>query len=323
MAEALIHAYLIDSAGAAKKLDWQGVRAWSPDQGLLWVHLQIDEPETRQWLERDSGIPAHVVPTMLAIETRPRASAVGDNLLILLRGVNLNPGAEPEDMVSIRLWVEANRIVSTRRRGLQSVMDTVASLQGRPVSGPGDLLLRLADRLTERINDVINEREEHMDDLEDSLLEEPSQVMRSNLAELRRDAISLRRYLAPQREAMARLLAEVLPWFTDMDRSRAREIHDRLMRLVEDLDSVRERSSVLHEELVSRLSDQLNQRMYILSIVAVIFLPLGFLTGLLGINVGGIPGANSPYGFWTFTALLAGVLGFQIWFFVRNKWFRQ
>ena len=262
-----------------------------------------------------------MVPALLAIETRPRASSVGDGLLMLLRGVNLNPGAEPEDMVSIRLWVEAGRIVSTRRRPLLSVVDTVESLRERPAASSGDLMLRLADRLAERINDVVNELEEQMDDLEGSLLDEPSQVMRSRLSELRREAIGLRRYLAPQREALGRLLVETLSWLTDADRMRTREIHDRLVRLVEDLDSVRERCSVLHEELVSRLSDQLNQRMYILSIVAVIFLPLGFLTGLLGINVGGIPGANSPYGFWAFTALLLGVLGFQIWFFIRHKWF--
>ena len=79
--------------------------------------------------------------------------------------------------------------------------------------------------------------------------------------------------------------------------------------------------AVIQEELLSQLSEQLNQRTYVLSVVAAIFLPLGFLTGLLGINVGGIPGAESPYGFVVFTLLLLVIVGIQLWYFIRKRWF--
>jgi zinc transporter len=117
------------------------------------------------------------------------------------------------------------------------------------------------------------------------------------------------------------MLTELPSWFGELDRLRLREIYDRQVRLVEDLDSVRERLGVIHEELVSRLSDQLNKRMYVLSIVAALFLPLSFLTGLLGINVAGIPGEDYPHAFWVFTGMLVVLIAFQMWFFVRKKWF--
>ena len=319
--DALIHAILVEPGGAVRHLDWDGLRAWRPEQGLLWAHFQIDAPETRRWLEREAGLPRHVPTALTVIESRPRASVIGEGILLVLRGVNLNPGADPEDMVAIRLWVEQSRIISTRRRRLLSVVDTVNSIEEQAPASTGDLVLRLADRLTDRINDVINEIEERVDDLEDGLLTEPSEVMRGRLSGLRRDAIGLRRYLAPQREALGRLLSEPLAGHDDFDKPRLREIHDRVVRLVEDLDTVRERASVIHEELVSRLSDQLNKRMYVLSIVAALFLPLSFLTGLLGINVGGIPGAESPYGFLGFSAILVTLLCLQVWFFVRQRWF--
>lgn len=321
MSEALIHALLVTPEGAVRHLDWRELRAWRPEQGLLWAHFNINAAATRDWLERESGVPASIAQAMLMVETRPRATEVGHGLLLVLRGVNLNPGEVPEDMVSIRMWIEGNRVITTRRRRLLSVLDTVKSVEERPAAGPGDLMLRIIDRLTDRANDVINQIEERTDDLEEDLLSEASQVMRSRLSDLRREAILLRRYLAPQREAIGRVLAEPMPWLADLDRPRLREIHDRLVRLVEDLDSVRERASVVHEELVSRLQDQLNQRMYILSIVAVLFLPLGFLTGLLGINVGGIPGADNPYAFWTFVGMLAVLLTVQVWYFIRKQWF--
>ena len=64
----------------------------------------------------------------------------------------------------------------------------------------------------------------------------------------------------------------------------------------------------------------MNKTMYILSIVAGIFLPLGLLTGLLGINVGGIPGTENPWAFAIFCVLLLIIAGGQIWLFKRKKW---
>ncbi|NNJ63977.1 MAG: zinc transporter ZntB, partial [Xanthomonadales bacterium] len=187
--------------------------------------------------------------------------------------------------------------------------------------GTPDIFLRILDRLVQRINDVIDSLEDRAAALENSVMDEPEQKLRAELSSLRREAIMLRRYLAPQREALGRLLSEAPPWFGESNRLRLRETYDRQVRLVEDLDSVRERLTVVHEELISQLSDELNKRMYVLSIVAALFLPLGFLTGLLGINVGGIPGAEYPYAFWVFVAMLAGLVSFQLWFFIRKKWF--
>ena len=102
---------------------------------------------------------------------------------------------------------------------------------------------------------------------------------------------------------------------------RIREVSDRLIRNIEDLDAVRERAAVTQEELLSRLSDQMNTRMYVLSVVAAIFLPLGFLTGLLGINVGGIPGTENPWAFLIFLLFIIVIFVGQMLWFRSKKWF--
>ena len=119
--------------------------------------------------------------------------------------------------------------------------------------------------------------------------------------------------VGPTAEAAAATLAE-------MDRLRLREAADATTRYVEDLDVVRERAAMVHEELVSRLSEQMDGRMYVLSIVAALFLPLGFLTGLLGVNVGGIPGAESPWGFAIVCSAMLGLVGVQVWLLRRRHW---
>ncbi|UCC14312.1 MAG: zinc transporter ZntB, partial [Gammaproteobacteria bacterium] len=214
MSEALIHALVFESTGTHRPLSSGEVRAWQPGQGLLWVHLDATQEQTQEWLTDTAGLQKIVVSALLAEETRPRSSTIGEGLLLVLRGVNLNPGANPEDMVSVRLWVEQNRVVSTCRRRLLSVADVVASHGEKPLECAGDLLVRLTDRLTDRMSDVIDDMDEVVAKLEAAVLYGPDVSMRADLADLRRDAIALRRYLGPQREALGRLQAEPLSWLT-------------------------------------------------------------------------------------------------------------
>ena len=104
------------------------------------------------------------------------------------------------------------------------------------------------------------------------------------------------------------------------DRAHLREIGDRTLRFVEDLDSARDWAAVAQDELNCRLSEQMNKTMYVLSMVAGIFLPLGLLTGLLGINVGGIPGVNSHWAFIVVCVILVVTATLQMLFFRRKGW---
>jgi zinc transporter len=321
MTEGLIYAFLLDGAGGGRRLDWQGVRSWQPGQGLLWLHLDLNDATARTWIERESGLEEVARDALLAEETRPRAVPVGEGLVVTLRGVNLNPGADPEDMVAIRAWFEAGRVISARHRRLLCVEDLVTATEaGKGPKTSGGLLAELADRLVQRMEHVIERAEDSAAELEENVLGEESRDIRTELAALRRQSISLRRYLAPQREALGRLQLEEAPWITDADRVQLHEVNDALVRHIECMDAVRERATVTQDELASRLSDQLNRRMYVLSIVAAIFLPLGFLTGLLGINVAGIPGAEYPKAFMVFTVGLFALVLFLVWLFRWKHW---
>lgn len=318
----LIHAYLLDGAGGGRRLEMADIESWTPEQGILWTHFDYTSEDARQWLRSSAGLEELVADALLTEETRPRATAIDDGLLLALRGINMNSGAEPDDMVAIRLWVDEQRIISTRERVLFSVRDIAERLDaGKGPAGAADFLIALADRLVWRITDTVDKCEDLVADLEDQVLESGSKSLRLHLATLRRQTISLRRYLAPQRDALAKLITEKIPWFDDGNRLKLREVSDRLIRNIEDLDAVRERAAVTQEELLSRLSDQMNTRMYVLSVVAAIFLPLGFLTGLLGINVGGIPGAENPGAFLLFLVFLVGIVAAQVLLFRLKNWF--
>jgi len=318
----LIYGWQLNGTGGGTQLGWTDIGSGAASGGVSWLHLDRTDEHTTEWLEQHSGLDPIVIDALLAEETRPRLVRIGDGLLVILRGVNLNPGADPEDMVAVRLWVEEHRVISMRARAVMAVADIDAALvKGLGPGTPGELLTNLAENLVERMAPVVEDLDDLTDELEEQLVEGKSRQIRAALREVRRVTISLRRHLSPQRDVLARLPLERAPWLPERERSRLREVADCVMRYVEDLDEIRDRASVVQDELTNRLSEQMNRNMYLLSVVAAIMLPLGFLTGLLGINVGGIPGAESELGFVVVCALLALIGGLEVLIVRRLHWF--
>lgn len=317
--EGLIAAFRLDGAGGGEAVDWHDIG--KPGKGLLWVHLNRQSQAARQWINEASGLDPDVGEALLAEEARPRCTRHNDGTILTLRGVNLNPGADPEDMVAVRAWVEPTRIVTTRGRRVIATQDIADALgAGRGPRTAGDFVADLAERLVDRMAFVITELDDNVDALEDEILVVQSGALRSRLGELRREAIALRRYLAPQREALGQLATLDTPWLDARRRAKLREVADQVVRYVEDLDAARERAAVIQDELTNRLSEQMNRTMYALSLVAGIFLPLSFITGLLGINVAGIPGAETPWAFVAVCGALLAVGLFELWLFRKLRW---
>ena len=311
----------LDGKGGGREVLSEEFRTLTAGDGVCWVHLDRRDAASQTWLRQSSGLDPMVVEALLEEETRPRIFSTSHGLVVILRGVNLNPGSDPEDMVSLRLCIEPGRIVTLRHRRLMAVQDIRDCLVA--VAGPKDpaqFLIMLAERLIERMGPVINKLDDETDELEDRMIDDVSADLRGKLGQLRRQVISLRRHLAPQREVMAWLQAKQESWGGKPYEPHLRETSEHLIRYIEDLDAIRERVAVMQEELASKLAEQMTKTMYALTILAGVFLPLTFLTGLLGINVAGIPGSENPWAFVSVCVILAGITVAQIWVFRRFKW---
>ena len=291
--------------GKVEELTPEAAHKIEQGPGWHWFHLDRTKPGAEAWLSDVAGLDPVVVEALSAEETRPRSTDFGSGLQVNLRGVNLNPGAEPDDMISARIWIDEKRVITLRADKLKAIQDEREAIEGGELPGsPGELLVEIARRIVSRIGPVLENLDDTVAQIEESVLDAPSMNLRVELSRMRRQAINLRRFVSPQRDALTLLQSERTPLLTDADRTRLREVQDRLSRYVEELDSARDRAAVTQEELAGRISDQMNKNMYVLSLVAGIFLPLGLLTGLLGINVGGIPGQENASAFAIVCAML-------------------
>lgn len=318
---ALLHALLLDGNGGATILENEQISRWSQLDGEVWIHLDYTEKDSQTWLEEHSGLSPSAIDTLLADKVRPRITKLADELIIALRGVNLNINSDPEDMVSIRLLLKQNQLISTRKRRLQSVTHMVERLQqGKGPHTLSDLITELADGLTERIGRLVEELDMRLESLEEQLEQQGSKNLREPLAEMRTTNARLKRYLGPQKEALTQLIATKITLISDDHRASLFETNDHLTRHIEDLDMLRERANAAQDSIMTQLSEQLNERLYLLAIISGLFLPLGFLTGLLGVNLGGIPGADNDSAFFIFLAALSGTTGLLVYLLKRKGW---
>lgn len=319
----ILFAMSIDGQGGGTHLQGSAIADTLHSDQLAWVHMDVNAQGTRDWLKREVGYLDHIIlDALLADETRPRMMEFEQGVLLILRGVNLNENEEPHDMISIRMWIDPHRIITMRRRKLSSVRDMRERLEeGKGPQDAGEFLAMITARLFERMEPVLQELDETTDDVEEEVLEKPDTDLREKIIDVRKQAILLRRYIAPQKDVMMMLRTSEQQWIDTGNRRRLQESLDRIIRYVEDLDAIRERSQIVKDELANALADKLNKNMYVLSVIAAIFLPLGFFTGLMGINIGGMPGVDNADAFWIFSAILAGIVILQIIIFKKLKWF--
>lgn len=296
--------------GAAVQQNWEDVVSSAAGFDWTWLHLNMNNEETRTWIRAQHDIPYAAQNALLAGETRPRVTHFDNGLVVNLRGVNLNEGADPEDMVSIRIWADERRVITTRRRRLKAAQDIRGEIADGTivVKSPGALVVKIAARLTSRMTPFVESIEDTIDALEADVINARGDGVRPRLAEARHSAVSIRRFIAPQRDALTRLALDESSLFKASTRVDLREVADHVTRLTEEIDAARERAMVLQDQLADQRAEDMNRNMMVLSIVAAVFLPLGFITGLFGINVGGMPGVDSGVAFWLVVAA-CGVIG--------------
>ena len=307
----------------------RGTRAAIPDAlatggaGLVWIHLSTTNEHAQATLAEQAHLPDFVVTALTSAETRPRCDKMGNGILLNLRGLSPEQLDPSDALASVRIYAEGNRVYSVTRKPLTATDLVCQDAESGDIKDIGDLLARFATAITELLDPEIAALGDSLDDCEAALDGGEIYELRRRVAQVRVQAINYRRFVQPQRSALEKLATLPVPWLQDDDRLHLSAAADRAARMAEELESIRERAAVTNDALTDLRSEQIDQRSLVLGILAVIFLPLTFITGLLGMNVGGIPDAEDPKAFWEVVALCAAI-AVALWFwFSRRHWLKR
>ena len=314
----VIFAYYLSEKGIWQSSDLKTIESLKNVKS--WIHLDFKNEQTKEWLYDKSGLDDYICDALLDEDTRPRVLSVNSGIFLTMRAVNFNPGEDPEDMVALHVWLDKNRLITMRQYSVRAVDEVREEIKDNNMpTTTSELLMKIFHKTTCRIDEIVDMIYEGIEEIEDQILSAPARELRPQIASFRRMLIGIRRFIVPQKEMFLLLHDNKNGHLLENDKVELREIYEKLTRIIEDVNAIKDRALVTNEELNNRIADQMNQTIYIMSIVATIFLPLSFLTGLLGINVGGIPGVNNRVAFWVVCIIIVVLATVEYIIFKRRK----
>ncbi|MDY6407896.1 MAG: CorA family divalent cation transporter [Pseudomonadota bacterium] len=315
--------YALDGAGGAEKKAI-GVLADLKDlDKTIWIHLNLSDPRAGRWLKKQPEITDWVRENLTNPEISDARVRIKQNkLLLLLRTVNRASKSDPDDLVFLRLFATEKVLISACRNptlDFAEVDDLFEDQEGP--ENMNDLLSIILENTLDSVADSVERIEDIVDDFEEKIIiSKPQEGTYSALAERLRQVIIIRRFMMPEREVLDNLLRRGVKWFNATLEQSLRENFDRVRRIVEDIDLLEKRIRV-NQDAISHLEDKQTQRnTYMLSVIAGIFLPLSFLTGVFGMNLGGIPMNEAPYGFLAVNLIMIFIGVLILYIFKKLKW---
>ncbi|MDE0877502.1 MAG: zinc transporter ZntB [Sphingomonas bacterium] len=291
---------------------------------LIWVHLSFGDERAQGWLRDEAHLPDYVVDALTAVETRPRCEAFDEGALLNLRGRAEDDvaGVSGDLLASVRIWAVAGRVFSVTRKTMIAVRAVQKTIEAGGIGDPGDLIAEFAAEITEDLDPQVADLGDQLDDCEQGLDSSRIFELRRTVSRVRVESIGYRRFLQPQRAALEKLATLPASWLQDDDRLHLSAAADRAARMAEELESIRERSALMHEALTDLRAEQIDTRGLIISIVAMVFLPLTFITGLYGMNVP-LPYQQAPWMFDAIMAACAVITAGVVIYFVQRHWFSR
>lgn len=197
----------------------------------------------------------------------------------------------------------------------------------RPGDSAGMLAYRLVDEIAERYLDLVDALDEEIDELEDTVESQPAELTRMRISSLRHDMLHIRRTLAPMRDAVRRVIdnivdveqgPEVFPHDVEVAFNSA---YDKLLRAFDGLELSRDLLASVRDYHQSKIANDQNEVMKRLTVIASLLLLPTFIVGLYGQNFVDIPELRWSWGYEWVWGLIVGTTVLQLWWFRRKRWF--
>ena len=268
-------------------------------EGVVWAHLNASASRAKQWIASCAHLPEPIREDLLESEERTRLEPVGDAILGVIGDTVAGADPDPWRLSTLRFYVGERMLVSTRRRPISCASKLARAVRGGlRVRSSVEILVWLLHHTAESVGGRARELERDTNRTEDEVLAGHIAPARQRLGLARRRAARLRRQVTLRPRAIDRLRSRLPTWLDESDRFELLDQLDRMETLVDELDAIEQREAALESEVATRLGEETNRNLFILSVVTVIFLPMTLITGIFGMNVAGLPGLEDPDAFW-------------------------
>ncbi|MEB0135955.1 transporter [Actimicrobium sp. CCC2.4] len=308
------------SISSAQAADWlQAMRAHGSDQ-FIWLHFNLSNTASEKWIAEHTGVVDEFYEALHEGSRSTRIELAENTLIAVINDVLHNFSFQPSDTSTVWISLSEHVVISVRRTPLKSIERLRGAVEGgEPIRSTVELLIHLLRDQADVLVSIVRDAVAKVDEIEDNLLAGRLNQRRAKLGVLRRVLVRLQRLLAPEPAALFRLLQRPPRWVVDEDRQELRQSTEEFSVVLSDLMSIQERIKLLQEEIAASVNEGNNRSLFVLTIVTVLALPINIITGLLGMNVGGIPLSGHDQGFWVVVAIVVTITVVAGWLALRAQ----
>ena len=287
---------------------------------FVWLHFNLSDASAESWMRTHLALAPEFFEALRDGSRSTRIEDAGDHLVAVVNDVAYEFSFDPSEIASLWMTVTERVAISARSHPLKSIdrlrqavkdgcyFDSSMALLNHLMHDQGDVLVRIVRDATVQV-----------DSIEDTLQRGQLQRRRGDLGKLRRVLVRLQRLLAPEPGALFRLLRQPPSWIAERDLEDLRQGTEEFSLVLRDLMALQERIKLLQEEIAAQVSEQTNRSLFTLTVITVLGLPINICTGLFGMNVGGIPFNEKPYGFAVIVVMLMVFTALAGWLAFRRR----
>ena len=287
----------------------------------LWVDIEGEVPESLEALGRQFALHPVTIEDLLHRNQRPKLEEFDGYIFVVVHGLRPRQGEEvPVDEVDVVLG--KNWILTVHDGPIDAIKRVYDQMVATPKTFEGSasfILYRISDLLVDSCFPALDALEEEIDDLEDDVVQRPTQGRLQQIFGLKRALVHLRKLVSPQREVYNALSRRDYPYLDPKSAAYFRDLHDHLIRANEVVESYRDLVSNMLDAYLATISNRLNDVMKRLTLIATIFMPITFITGFFGMNFAIMPYSWS-WLFWTSMVIMAITPLVMLIWFIKSGW---
>jgi magnesium transporter len=308
------------------RIDESAIRDQLERDHFFWLDLQDPSDEEVEQLRRIFGFHPLALEDVSNFNQRPKLDDYGDYAFLVFYGAHQTDAPGDRELREVHMFVSGQYLITIRREELPALDEQRDKIDGSVVHSEQFLIYRVLDALTDSFFPLLSAMDDEIDDVEDAVIERPTDELLQRIFALKRDLVSMRKVVTPQRDIFARSIDQLaeLPGLQLDERDYFRDIYDHLIRISDLIDSYRDLLSGATDLYLSTVANRQNEVMKQLAIVATIFLPLTFITGFFGQNFAWLVryGISSETQFWVFGigGLLLSCVALAFWFRRKGWW---
>ncbi|RJX72890.1 magnesium transporter CorA [Vibrio sinensis] len=309
-----------------------------------WIDVDLSKPDDHHWLTSQSDLSEDLIAFLLRENFVNHRNLHDGSVLIALKVSGEQPTINSLGLVDLKIFIDANRIITIRYHPVMAIDKTYTYLESLKSDSTDthslvqedliqkslvqktekheakviDVFCHIINNLTDHIEKVTFTMSDQIAVLEDQYFDTGETFDASLLLKLRGDICKTRRILTVLKNTLFIRIEEPTLLTNGEDKTILVRASSHVKLHLDNLDDLLSRIDMLQNLDDSKLSEAMSESSFNLTIVATVFLPLTFVSGLLGMNVGGIPDTHNPWGFWGITSAMI-LLAISLWVYLYRR----